>query len=181
MAKKLTKRQLNKHLEHLDKKALITEIGKLFTKFKEVAQFYQMEYGDAEGRTSVLDKYKKKITNQFHTIGGRPKDPQSFALENVLNDFEKVAISQQEIADLTLHRVEEAVSFTLAYGDIDEDFYVSTEGAYADALAIIDKENLKDLFYARVHDVIDKSWEMGWGFPGTLQEIYEEVYGEFIR
>jgi len=180
MAEKLTKAKLKKHLGHLEQKELIEEIAKLFAKFKEVKQYYQMEYGSVADRNKIVEDYKKKIRNEFYTRSGIPKYSSLSNLKKLLSNFSKSSPFKYDVIDVMLYRVEQAVEFTNDFGDIDERFYVSTEGVYANALHLITSEKLQKEFDVRAYDIVYNTRNIGWGFHDTLMEIYEEVYGEFI-
>ena len=80
------------------------------------------------------------------------------------------------LIDIMLFYVEQGVRFTDAYGDIDEPFYISMETMYEKAVNEIIKHRLKDTFQKRCQKIVSDTSEMGWGFPDTLSEIYEDAF-----
>jgi len=179
MAGKLTKAKLKKHLAHLEQKELIEEIGKLFTKFKEVKQYYQMEYGSNEDRTALLKDYKKKIDKEFYTRGGIPRFPKAATLRKLLTEFKKISTFKYDLIELTLYRVEEAIDFSNAFGGIDEAYYVATSNAFEDAIRMIGEEKLEQEFKQVVFKLVKDTYNTGWGFYDSMQHICSQVYQEF--
>lgn len=177
MAKKLTKKQLEAHLQHLDKKELITEVGKLFSRIEQVREYYQMEFGGKAEREAVLADYKKQIRSQFYSSrNANPLDPKASELRKIISAFKKVAVVPYDIVDLILYRVECAVEFTNDFGDIDEIFYVSTENAYRDVLQLIEKEKLHDYFRVRCEQIVNDSSGIGWGFSDAVWELFNDYF-----
>ena len=74
-----------------------------------------------------------------------------------------------------LFYVEQGVKFTLAYGDIDEAFYLSMEGMYEQALSTMKKLDLENTFEERSRKIVTDTSRIGWGFHHTLHEIYEDI------
>ncbi|MCO6486811.1 MAG: hypothetical protein J5I98_00270 [Phaeodactylibacter sp.] len=177
MAKKLTKKQLENHLQHLDKKELIAEVSKLFSRIEQVREYYQMEFGGKADREAVLADYKKQIRSQFYSSrSAYPQNPKASELRKIINAFKKVAVVSYDVVDLILYRVECAVEFTNDFGDIDDSFYTSAENAYRDALQLIEKEKLHSYFYDRCRQIVDDTWNIGWGFNDVLSGIFYEYF-----
>jgi hypothetical protein len=158
----------------LDQKSLVKEVTELFQKFQVVKDYYEAKL-DSDG-SAVRDKYMAIITKEFFPERGFGKARLSVARKAV-NDFKKLSNNPAEIADLMLHYVEQGVSFTGAYGDIDEPFYNSMESMYGDALRFIVKQGLMESFRDRCEEIIEDATE-GWGFKDGLRALYEE--SEFV-
>lgn len=173
MPKSLTQKQLEKHLAQLSQEELVAEVGKLFKRFKEVQQYYQMEYGEKEDRKVVLEKYKQQIRRQFYSPrSGNPQYPKASELRRIISEFKKVAVFKSDVVDLILYRVECAVDFTNDFGDIDMPFYESTENAFNDVAKIIEGEQLHQVFVDRCQQIVINTSDIGWGFHDTMIEIY---------
>lgn len=177
MSNKLSQRQFEKHIAQLQPEELAAELGKLFKKFKDVQHYYQMEFGEKDGRSGVLDEYKKSIRGQFYSASGNPKNPKASQLRKILADFKNVAVFQSDLVDLILYRVECAVDFTNDFGDIDMVFYESAGNAFAQATKIIDAEKLHPQFIERCQQIVTNTKGIGWGFHDDLLTIYVESFG----
>jgi len=168
MGLKEVKSELNK----LDKDALIKHISELYKKFKPVKEYLDFYINPDEKK--LLEQYKDKVTEGFF-----PKRGDSIKLSisrKAINDFKKLGVSQEYLADLLLHFVECGVKLTNAYGDINENFYTSVENTYDKALQIIDNNGLLEKFKARAIKIINDTEDIGWGFHDYLEELYYEHY-----
>ena len=135
--KKSTKKELSKFLKQATKAELEKEVKKLYDKFKEVKQFYQLEL--AEDTSVVLDQFKAELRKEYFPSRGFGKARNS-ASRRVVSNFKKIAIFQNDVIDLLLYRVEVMLEFTNAYGDIDEAFYNSLTRSFDEACKLIQKE-----------------------------------------
>jgi gas vesicle protein len=166
-----TKKELTKFLNELSKEDLIKEFEKLYSKFKEVKQLYDLEIS---GDTSeLLNKAKEAIENQFFPKRGFG-NPKASELKKVIDDFAKVSIYPKDLIDLSIFRVEQAIAFTDAYGDIDMVFYNSTATAFERTLKLIVQHNYENEYKITCKELVDKTVDFGWGFHDDLTELYYE-------
>lgn len=78
--KKSTKPLLNKFLKEMTKPELEKEIKKLYSKFKEVKQYYEMELsGDT---TDVLNQFKLRLQQEYFPKRGYGKARSGANLSN---------------------------------------------------------------------------------------------------
>lgn len=168
MGLKEVKSELNK----LDKDALIKHISELYKKFKPVKEYLDFYINPDEKK--LLEKYKEKVTEGFF-----PKRGDNIKLSisrKAINDFKKLGVSQEYLADLLLHFVECGIELTNTYGDINENFYTSVENTYDKALQIIDNNGLLEKFKARALKIINDTENVGWGFHDYLVDLYYDHY-----
>jgi hypothetical protein len=168
--KKLTVTELKKELKLKSNEELIKEIVELYKKFPDVKDYYSSNLS-AEGMLEVLEKYKKIVQNEFFPSRGFGKLRLSVARKAV-NEFKKISDSNYNIADIMLHYVENGIDFTNEYGDIEESFYSSIESMFESALKHINKSSLGSEFYNRCEKVVDDTSGIGWGFHGTLGDLF---------
>lgn len=165
-------REVKSELSKLDKATLIKHISELYKKYKPVKEYFDFYVDPIEKK--ILDQYKEKVTEGFF-----PKRGYQLKLSisrNAINDFKKLGTSDESVADLLLHFVENGVEFTNAYGDVDESFYVSIENTYSSALDKIDKNGLLDKFENRAYKIVTDTEGIGWGFHDYLVDLFYQYY-----
>jgi hypothetical protein len=172
---KITKFSLKKHLDELDNKELVNEVLKLYTKFSQVKEFYQMELS-ADTRDFV-EGYKKKIKAVYFPARGYGY-PRASAIRRIISQFKKVAVFDYDVIDLLLYRVEVGISYSKTFGGIDEPFYNAIQSSYEEALKLIDKNHLSHEFKDRCRQILADSQYIGWGFHDYLSDAFEEYFGE---
>ena len=165
-------REVKSELKKLDKNALIKHISELYKKFKPVKEYFDFYINPDEKK--LLEQYKDKVTEGFF-----PKRGYNIKLSisrKAINDFKKLGVSQESLADLLLHFVECGVELTNTYGDIDENFYTSVENTYDKALEIIDNNGLLEKFKSRALKIVNDTENIGWGFHDYLGDLYYDHY-----
>ena len=171
---KINLNNLKQYLKSCSQEELISDIAELFKKFPSVKDYYQIKLYPQEDK-EIAAKYKKIIEDEFFPTRGLGKARLSVA-KKAISDYKKICQTDAALIDLMLLYVEQGVKFTNAYGDIDEPFYLSMEGVYKQAVEIIIKSNLKDIFQQRCQKIRSDTSGTGWGFHDTLTEVYEEAF-----
>jgi len=172
---KITKNTLKKHLEALSREALIAEVLKLYDKIKSVKDYYEMDLGT--DTSAVLNAYKTKIERQYFPKRGYG-NPKASEIRALISAFKKIAVFEFDVVDLLIFRVEQAVNFTNAYGDIDEAFYSSAESAFDDALKLAQKTAILTHIRERSINIVKETKNIGWGFHDSLFSTFTEYFGE---
>ena len=170
---KLKVAELKKYLDALSETELRAEVLKLFSKLKQVQDFYGQELSSEEDRNKILEEFKARINKQFYSQrSGNPQNPKASKLRAIVSEFEKISIFPHELIDLALYRVEQAVQFTDDYGDMYEAFYRSTATAFEKALKLIVANKLESHFKARCRAIVGNTKHTGWGFGDAMDDLY---------
>ena len=177
MAKKLTVTALKAYLNEQSHDVLLADIVELFSKFKDVQEYYIFKLNPAQTE-DVLNKYKKIVEDEFFPSRGGFGKLRASVVKKAIADYKKISNEPRSLIDLMLHYIEQGTRFIKTYGDIDEVFYGSMEGTFAKALALIFKTGFDDEFYDRCYKIVQRSSSTGYGFHDTLNEYYLEFYGE---
>lgn len=165
-------KEVKSELDKLDKTTLIKHISELYKKYKPVKEYFDFYVNPDENK--ILDQYKEKVTEGFF-----PKRGYHLKLSisrKAINDFRKLGASDESVADLLLHFVENGVEFTNVYGDVNESFYASIENTYSGALEIIEENGLKENFKTRAYKIVTESADTGWGFHECLTDLFYQYY-----
>jgi hypothetical protein len=99
-------------------------------------------------------------------------------VRQIISDFRKIAVHPFDVIDVLLYRVEQAVAFTKAYGDISETFYTSTESVYETTLKLLKEHQLQEHFSTRCRTIQQDSRHIGWGFSDEMDRLTEEYLDE---
>lgn len=170
---KPTKVHLNQYLKEMSKIDLEKEVKKLYSKFKQVKEFYEMEF--CQDTTIVVDKYKAIIKQEYFPSRGvgRANNKES---KKVITQFKKVAIFQKDIADLTIYRCEIMCDFINEDGFIDESFVKATFTAFKDSCKIIMKEKLFPIYKVQLQGILDKTYDSSYSLYNDLLYLYKDYF-----
>lgn len=136
---------------------------------KEYLEFYLSPNYDAE-----LEKCKKLIRNEFFPARGCLKDPSFAKCRKVISDFRKLKPDPKDVADLMLFYIEQGCQFTIMFGDMWEQFYITMETNFEKALNFIFLNGLLLNYYERIENLIYSVNNCGWGFSDSLMDIYHK-------
>ena len=145
---KLTKKRTKKpggwstvrpHLTAWDKPALLALVKDLYEVAAENRDFIQARCQDGGGGEEsggeVLEKYRRKIVEQFFPAHGEGKLNLGEA-RKAIRDYRKATGNLPGTAELLMTYVENGAEFSHEYGDIDERFYSSVESALDELAAL---------------------------------------------
>ena len=164
--------ELKKELKKFDKAKIIELITDLYKKNKSVKEYFDFFVNPDENE--LFKKYRNKVLDAFYPKRGfdlRLKDA-----KQAIADFRKLEPSTELLTDLMLFYVECGVKFTNDFGDIDENFYVSVEKMYYQALTLMHKGDFLEKFQIRSLKIVDDSNGIGWGFHDYLVQVYFDFY-----
>ena len=165
-----SKKELSKFLNELSKEELIKEFEKLYGKFKEVKTYYNIELSG--NTTELLKAAKELIKNQYFPKRGYG-NPKASVIKKVMDDFAKVSIYPKDLINLNLFRVEQAIAFTAAFGDIDMAYYTSLGAAFERTLKLIVQHNYQEEYKITCKELVDKTEDFGWGLHEDFSNLYD--------
>ncbi len=174
MPTKLTKAQLEKHLQSIGPAGVYKEILMLFSRFEEVKNYYEIALTDS---SEVLTEYKAKIEKEYFPKRGNGKARSSEA-RKVVSEFKKVAKNAEDVINLVLYRAEIMLRFTNEYGDIDMPFYDTLCRSYEEGCKLIAKHHLQEKYKANCEELIEQTHKFGWGVTEDMQQTFEQYFGE---
>ena len=176
--KKFTITHLKKELVQKTKEELIKEITTLCQTFPQVKEYYQAQGNEIQ---ELVKKYKSMIEKEFieGKTRGMPKARFSVARKAV-NDFKKLTNDIDLIADVMLTYVESISWFNGEYFPDVEEFYTRPEEMFENVLTLLKKQKRLEKFEPRAYNIVKNATD-GWGYRDSLEERYEEVYGEWSQ
>lgn len=175
--KKVKVAELKKYLAEHSEAELREEILRLFSKIKQVQDYYAQELMSPEERQYILVEYKKKVDSCFYTRTGNPKIPQKAKLRALIKEFEDIAVAKIDVVDLVLYRVEQTIQLADKYGGLGDNDYSAAVSAYTKALKMITTEKLEPYFEDRCRGIIDGRRNFDYYFAEALENLTEEYLG----
>ncbi len=159
-------------LKHLDQAALVEVIKLLYDKGDD-NKMVLARYFDNESTDDLLaPKVKRVIDQAFYKERGYP-DFKVGPARKALQGYLKVA-SPEEATEMELYYVGKGIQGTLAYGDIDEGFYMSVEGVFESAIKRILASPEPEQYQRRLQDMVTATNGIGWGFHDQLTDLFSD-------
>ncbi len=153
------------------KPALIALVKDLHGASPENRDFLRARFEAENSGGEALEKYRRKIVEQFFPQRGFGKLKLAEA-RKAIRDYRKATGNVAGTIDLLLTYVENGTEFTQQFGDINEAYYNSLESALNELAALLRGEgrgmygNLRDRL-ARVEQLAN---HIGWGYGDYVRE-----------
>lgn len=165
----MSKSELKKHLNTLDKKQIIEMVLDLYDARKEAKEY--LEYYLNPNEKIKLKEYKEIILDEFNASDFKCKCRFSVC-RKAISDFKKLHPSPSNLADLMLYLVECACECADGWGDLWESFYDSTENNFEAVMKFMSKNNLIDKYKPRIGVLLKNTESSGYGFCDAMPDIY---------
>ena len=166
--------QLRKTLERMDAPELLGVIERLYTlgadNKRALAALLQGDLG------ALRERADKEIERAFAPRRGLPTFKTGPARQAVKN-YAQFAPPQQ-VLDLELHFVEQGISCTAAYGDLDGAVYNSVTSVWQAALRRAADLPERDVPWSRLERTVANAQGYGWGFSDEMQALYDAFLKE---
>lgn len=175
----MSKRDLKKYLNELNKEQLEEQILELYEKFSPVKVYYNFVFNPKE--ETLLQECKLKISHEYfplQTKGKRkkPKMRRSVA-QKYIKHFMVLGVDPFVIADVMLYNIEIAQTFSSENPVKQELFYKSMFNSFEQALKFIISNGIMGEFKSRLLSICEETTVQKWmntnDFKMTV-EILEE-------
>ena len=162
-----------------DKPALLALVKDLYAASAVGWDLVNARCRPAESGEAMLEKYRRKIVEQFFPARGFGKLKLGEARQ-AIREYRKVTGNISGTAELLMTYVENGADFTRQFGDIDERFYNSVESALNELAALLRGEARG--LYARLADRLAKTEQMasgiGWGFGHCVGDVVAQLHDD---
>ena len=160
----MSKRDLKKYLNELNKEQLEEQILELYEKFSPVKVYYNFVFNPKE--ETLLQECKLKISHEYfplQTKGKRkkPKMRRSVA-QKYIKHFILLGVDPFVIADVMLYNIEIAQAFSAENLVKQELFYKSMFNSFEQALKFIISNGIISDFKSRLIAICDETVEQKW-------------------
>lgn len=167
-------------LNSLEKAELIALVKDMMELSADNKLFVRSTLADAED--IEVDKYKKKISRALSYNMRGTKDWDLKEAGRILRYLEKATDNPGIRAEVYVHTVVQGHRITGELGDIDEKYYTTMEDFYEDAakLVIAAQKQGHDikLLKEKLHEVMLKAKNVGWGYGDELSYLWSEYFGD---
>ena len=172
--------QIKSVLASLDKPELIALLKDLFDHSLESRAFLSARFLADGVPDAILDKYRKRIVEQFFPERGFGKLDLRSA-RRAIRDYHEATSDLAGTVDLMLTYVESGTEFTNQFGDINESFYNSLESVL-DEMAVLLRTAEGAALYPRFQDRVSRlaraASGIGWGYGDHVTEQIELLEAE---
>jgi hypothetical protein len=172
----MSKRDLKKYLNELNKEQLEDQILELYEKFSPVKVYYNFVFNPKE--ETLLQECKLKISNEYFpikTTGKRkkPKMRRSVA-QKYIKHFILLGVDPFVIADVMLYNIEIAQAFSAENSIKQELFYKSMFNSFEQAVNFIISNGITAEFKTRIREAHHQASLQKWYNEPDFKTIVEQ-------
>jgi hypothetical protein len=152
------------------KPALMALVKDLYEASPDNRDFLHARFQAQENTGAALEKYRRKIVEQFFPARGDGKLKLGEA-RKAIRDYRKATGNLVGTIELMLTYVENGTEFTREFGDINESFYNSLESVLNEVAQLLMKEGREHYpkFRERVQRLAARAKGIGWGYGDALR------------
>jgi len=175
----MSKRDLKKYLNELNKEQLEEQILELYEKFNPVKVYYDFVFNPKEEK--LLQECKLKISHEYFPIQTRskrkkPKMRRSVA-QKYIKHFILLGVDPFVIADVMLYNIEIAQTFSSENFVSQELFFKSMHNSFDQALKFIISNGIisefKNRLIAICDEVLQQKWKNSSDFKSSIALLEE--------
>ena len=167
----MSKRDLKKYLNELNKNQLELQILELYEKFSDVKVYYDFVFNPKEDK--LMGEAKIKIANEYFPIKGRKPKLRRSVSQKLVKHFISLGVDSYLIADIMLYNIEIAQTYTAEKIIKSELFYKSMLNSFEQSIGfMIEKGNL-DEFKTRVENIKNQAIKQDWINKFEFEAILE--------
>lgn len=168
----MSKKDLKLYLRELKKVQLEEQIIDLYTRFKDVKEFYDFAFNPKEGK--LLEECKLKISKEYFPVNGRKAKMRRSVAQKYVRHFNRLGVEPSLIADVMFYHIEVAQTFSSEKYVRQESFYKAMLKAFSEALHYLDEHGIRKEFDMRIQQVVAMANEQNWmnrqGFDRVINE-----------
>ncbi len=162
---------VRRNLRDWSKPALITLVKDLYEILPDNRDFLHARFQAVADGGAALEKYRRKIMEQFFPARGDGKLKLGEA-RKAIREYQKATGDLAGGIDLRLTYVENGTEFTREFGDINESFYNSLESVLNEMVRLLLRESpeLYPRFRERIQRLATLADGIGWGYGDAVRD-----------
>ncbi len=173
----MSKRDLKKYLNELDKEQLQEQLIELYEKFTAVKEYYDFVFNPKEEKR--LQEAKLKISHEYFPVSSsgkrrKPKMRRSVA-QKIIKHFITLGVDPFVIADVMLYTIEIAQTFSSENVIRQDTFYKSMSNSFEQAVQFSISNGILSEFNSRIRAISQETIAQKWKNKSDFLLILERI------
>jgi len=173
----MSKRDLKKYLQELDKNQLEEQIIELYDKFSPIKIYYDFVFNPKED--TLLKECKIKIANEYFPArtSGKPRRPKMrrSVAQKFIKHFILLGVDPFIIGDVMLYAIEIAQTFSAEKLVKSELFYKSMLSSFEQAVSFMIANGILEDFKSRIVAISNETNRQNWFNKDEFNAIIERL------
>ena len=156
----MSKRDLKKYLNELNKEQLEEQIIELYNKFSDVKVYYDFVFNPNEDK--LVREAKFKISNEYFPVKGKKSKMRRSVAQKFIKHFITLGVDVFIIADIMLYNIEIAQTFSAEKVVKQELFFKSMLTSFQQTISFLMEHGILSEFQRRVVAIKDETIQQNW-------------------
>ena len=169
----MSKRDLKKYLNELNKEQLEEQIIELYHKFSDVKVYYDFVFNPNEDK--LVREAKFKISNEYFPVKGKKSKMRRSVAQKFIKHFTTLGVDVFIIADIMLYNIEIAQTFSSEKTIKQELFFKSMLTSFQQAISFLIEHRILNEFQSRVvaikNETIQQNWVNQYEFNAIVERF----------
>ncbi len=167
----MSKRDLKKYLQEIDKEQLEEQVLALYDKFKDVKTYYDFVFRPNE--KNLIKDAKLKISNEYFPVRGKKPKMRRSVAQKFIKHFISLGVDSFLIADIMLYNVEIAQTLSSERVIKQELFFKSMLSSFEQAISFMIEKGILYEFENRVVDIKNEACNQNWVNKSEFEAVIE--------
>jgi len=171
----MSKRDLKLYVHDLSKEQLQEQITDLYTRFKDVKEYYDFAFNPKENK--LIEESKFKISKEYFPHIKRKAKCRRSVAQGYIRHFKRLGVEPSLITDIMLFNIEVAQTYSSEKENIQDSFCKSMLKSFEESINYISENSLLKEYSARIEKIVDESSNQNWFnrelFDRTFNRINE--------
>ena len=177
----MSKRDLKKYLQSLDKEQIAEQFIELYSKFSEVKIYYNFIFNPNEDK--LLQEAKAKISAEYFPTKTKKAKLRRSTAQKIIKHFFMLGVEPHITAEIMLYNVTIAQKYSAKREMYYASFYKSILNSFEQCINYCISNGIlphfREQLLAVVTEVQKQKWPNKEEFKNTIQKINEEELGDF--
>ena len=165
----MSKRDLKKYLNGLEKEQIIEQFTALYDKFPEVKTYYNFVFRPNEEK--LAGEARAKIRNEYFPVKSRRAKLRRSTAQHFIKHFMTLGVDPFLVADVMLFNIETAMAYTAKRPAMFGAFYKSMLKSYEQAVSYMVSGGIWDAMAARAEAIPREARKQHWENASAFDDV----------
>lgn len=165
----MSKRELKKYLKDLTKEQLEEQILDLYTRFKEVKEYYDFAFNPKENE--LMEQCRFQISKEYFPVSSRKARMRRSVAQKWIKKLILLDAEASLLADVMFFNIEIAQSFAAEHIIRQDSFFTSMYKSYDEALRFVSEKGILNEFRGRIQKIAGDAWDQKWPNRKAFEDI----------
>lgn len=173
----MSKRDLKKYLNGLEKEQLEEQLLELYDKFSEVKTYYDFVFNPKEDK--LVQEAKMKIANEYFPIKSKKAKLRRSVAQKYIKHFLVLGVDAFAVADVMLYTMETAQKYSAKREMRYASFYKSIQNSFEQAVNYVIANGILPDYRSRIGAIYQEAsrqkWENRYEFERVMEQLDSDL------